>query len=382
MDSSEALVRQLEEVGVRWVFGVPDSTLSELGDALDRKIGDRHIIAPNEGSAVSLAIGSFIGLGALPAVYMQNSGLSNALNPLLSHAHKDVYSIPMLLIIGWRGELLAGSQKIDEPQHLVQGRITQQLLELSGIPHEVLMADDDIKAVITRSARTSIKEQQPTAVLIPRGFLSNRQISQEIFLGKEVVQELPTREAVIRTIVSCLPSDDFVVATTGFSSRELYEIRMEEDGLKNDFLSIGGMGHASAIAIGIALVKKRRKVICLDGDGSALMHLGNLALGARINNLVHILVNNRGHDSVGGQPTCNPGVSFASLAASLGYTAKSVFDLSQLATEVQIALESDKATFLEVKCRRLTRSDLRRPKAHPKESLKELRQRVLLNGED
>ncbi len=304
---------QLTARGIRMFTGVPDSLLKSLCAYIDDH-GEpgRHIITANEGNAVALAAGFHMGTGKLAAVYMQNSGLGNALNPLASLCDPQVYSIPMLLIIGWRGE--PGVK--DEPQHIKQGRITKTQLETAEIPYRILTSESDAASVLDDLFLTMKSQQTPVALLVRKDtFIDYKSVK------KKSATESLTREDALSCLLDQGRSDDLIVSTTGKTSRELFELRKKRGEAAMDFLTVGSMGHTSSIALGVALGKPNRRVICLDGDGSMIMHMGALPIIGSIApvNLIHVVLNNGAHESVGGQATVARNMDFALLAQACGY---------------------------------------------------------------
>ena len=350
--------------GIRFFSGVPDSLLKDICAYISDNVSSRqHVIAANEGASIALAAGHYLATGSPGLVYMQNSGQGNTVNPLMSLADPDVYSIPMLLLIGWRGE--PGIK--DEPQHVKQGKVTLPLLDTLDIPHCVLPENEaDLEECLANMVRLSVEQSRPVALIVKKGTF------EPYKLQTDQKNHYPlTREKAIELVASGL-GDSTIVSTTGKISRELYEFRIRTGATKvQDFLTVGSMGHASQIALGIALAKPNRQVYCLDGDGAAIMHMGSLAVIGSLNvpNFKHIILNNGVHDSVGGQPTVGFGISFTQVAAACGYqtvmTAESAEDVIdkvlQLVTEKGPAL-------LEVKVAKGARADLGRPKTSPKEN--------------
>ncbi len=355
-------VESLKNGGVDFFTGVPDSLLKSFCAYLTDNCGDNHVIAANEGGAVGLASGHYLATGKPALVYMQNSGQGNAVNPLASLADPDVYSIPMVLLVGWRGE--PGVK--DEPQHVKQGKVTVSLFETLGIPTVVLPSDES-EALDTAQAQVkrAIAESRPVAMVVRKGLFGHYTLQ-----NKEAdIAELK-RETAIEGILRALPEDAVVVSTTGMISREVYETR-ERLGLghERDFLTVGSMGHAIMIALGIAKAQPRRKVICLDGDGASIMHLGNMAIAGQSNcgNLTHIVLNNSAHDSVGGQPTVGGRIDLPAIAAACGYDVHSATGLENSLPLCVSALKTstDKPSFVEIKVAKGARKDLGRPKEPP-----------------
>ncbi|MSR70976.1 phosphonopyruvate decarboxylase [Candidatus Kaiserbacteria bacterium] len=361
-------IDSLRTSGVSFFTGVPDSLLKDLLAYIEETVPKKqHITAANEGGAIGIAAGYHLATSSVPAVYMQNSGLGNAVNPLTSLADKEVYAIPMLLIIGWRGE--PGVK--DEPQHIKQGRITPSLLEVLEIPHAIIEPGMDALTVekeITRMVALAKEQGRPAALLVRSGVF-------EAYKTAARPARYPLgREESIEMIIDSLAPQTIVVSTTGKISRELYESRKKRgEGTEKDFLTVGSMGHASQIALGIAQQKPDRLVYCLDGDGATLMQLGGLATVGWVKppNFRHIVLNNLAHESVGGQPSAAATADLAAAARACGYA-------SVLAVETKADLEEALRTlptvpapaFLEVKVNLESRTDLGRPKETPQENKK------------
>ena len=357
----------LRKNAVDFFTGVPDSLLKELCACIAHTSQpSQHVIGANEGGCVALAIGYHLATGNIPLVYLQNSGLGNAINPLMSLADQEVYAVPMLIVVGWRGE--PGVH--DEPQHKKQGRVMLPMLDAMEIPYlvvgpELNRPDTILKEAVPRAQNTN----GPVALIIKKGTFKP-------FAGLQGGQppfEL-SREEAIEQVIDMLAEDDVLVSTTGMVSREVFESRTRKgSGHQRDFLTVGGMGHASQIALGIALQKHERKVFCLDGDGSLLMHMGTLPISGSLKpaNFVHIILNNGAHDSVGGQPTVALNIDILSMARAAGYT--DVF-LANTRQELLSALLELKRSvgprLLEVRVRRGARKDLGRPTTTPVENKK------------
>ena len=350
--------------GIETFTGVPDSLLSGMIIEIDRHPEiRRHLISANEGSAVGYAIGTFVESGRPSVVYMQNSGLGNAINPLLSLAHEKIYGIPMVLIIGWRGEP-GGS---DEPQHMVQGAITRELLDVAGIPHVVLCNDaDKSESEVSDLILSLSKKPGPVAIVVPAA--SFEKISPGLRSRDHhdpTTHPLLSREDALSIVVDSSPDGARMIATTGMLGRELFEIRKARgESHENDLMVVGGMGHASAVAHGVADSNVSRQVYCLDGDGSVIMHMGSLAVvgDQKPKNLKHVVFNNESHGSVGGQPTAGRSISFSELAETLGYfsvgRAENEAQLQKMAKELEL---SQGPAFLEVRVNGDFRKDLGRP---------------------
>lgn len=362
----------LEKAGIQFVTGVPDSLLKNICACItDKYPTNQHIIATNEGSAVALAIGHYLATARPALVYMQNSGLGNAINPLISLADPQVYAIPMLLMIGWRGEILDdGSQINDEPQHNKQGRITLAQLKTLGIPYRILDGGVlGVEGILKELVNDAIQHSGPVAIVVRKNTFSPFKIDSKL-----QDNQLPTREEAIRAVLESLSDDVPVVSTTGMASREIFELRKSaKKGFHRDFLTVGGMGHASQIATGIALAQPDRRVVCIDGDGATLMHSGAMAISADCNNLIHILINNEAHDSVGGQPTKGNVLNFSEIARNFGYRiTMRVSTVEELQRSLAVVITQQSSTLLEVRCKLGSREDLGRPDRTPLQNKAEL----------
>jgi len=349
----------LVKSGVEFFTGVPDSLLSPLCACIaEHATEDKHIITANEGAAIALAAGNYLATAKPSLVYMQNSGLGNAINPLLSLADPSVYAVPMLLMIGWRGE--PGVK--DEPQHLAQGQVTVPMLDAMGIAYHRLPQDtEEAAALVKNLAEDALSEQRPIAILASKNSFAQYKADQ----NSDGETLSLTREQAIAIILENINADSSVVSSTGMISRELYELR---EGFQQkhdtDFLTVGSMGHCSQIALGVALANKNKKVICLDGDGAAIMHMGSMAVTAQsgATNLIHIILNNGRHDSVGGQPTCGFEIDFTTIAKGCGYpSAHSVDNEAELTKALGISMGAQGPVLLEVKVNSGNRDNLGRP---------------------
>ncbi len=350
----------LRTLGADFYTGVPDSLLKPLCDCIMDEFGTdpkHHIIAANEGNAVALAAGYHLATGKIPVVYMQNSGEGNIINPAASLLHEKVYAIPEIFIIGWRGE--PGVH--DEPQHIYQGEITIKLLEDMGIEAFIVSkdtTDDEVMEAMDRF-REILKTGKDVAFVIKKGALTDAP-KVEYKNDNQMI-----REEIIRHIVK-ISGEDPIISTTGKASRELYEIR-EANGQSHqyDFLTVGSMGHSSSIALGIAINKPNQRIWCIDGDGAALMHMGAMAvIGAnKPKNLIHVVINNEAHETVGGLPTVAGNIDFVSIAKACGYeSAIHVDTYDDLDMELNQAKESGVISFIEAGCSIGAREDLGRPK--------------------
>lgn len=347
--------------------GVPDSQLKALCNYLMQEYGisEKHIIGANEGNCTALAAGYYLATGKIPVVYMQNSGIGNMINPAASLLNDKVYSIPCIFIVGWRGE----PKMHDEPQHIYQGEVTIQLLEDLDIRTFVISSDTttDELAKAMQEFNTLLKSGKSVAFVIRKDALTfNHKIayhnSYSLF-----------REAIIRHITD-VTGNDIIVSTTGKASRELFEIReANNQSHESDFLTVGSMGHSSSIALGIAFNKPDSKVWCIDGDGAVLMHMGSLAvIGAnKPYNMVHIVVNNGAHETVGGIPTVAGAIDFVQIAKGCGYPSAVCVDTYK---DLDIALiqakKINQLSFIEVKSAIGSREDLGRPTTTANENKK------------
>lgn len=367
MVDSERFIDALQASGIHFVTGVPDSLLKDVCACMTSRLpGHYHVIATSEGAAVGLAIGHYLATGRPALVYMQNAGLGNIVNPLTSLADSQVYGIPMILMIGWRGEIAAdGSQLKDEPQHVKQGRITPAQLELLGVPFRVIDSQvDDINLIIGELRDVSERQSCPVALLVRKNTFAPFELASQ-----HEISALG-RELALKTLLECLPEDSPVIATTGMISRELFELRQSlNQGHERDFLTVGGMGHASQIAAGIALARPEKSVLCFDGDGALLMHAGSLAVSACCPNLIHVVLNNGAHDSVGGQPTRAAELRLSEVARAAGYKhVRTVDTTPAISDAIAKMIVGRQSSFLEIRCRRGSRKDLGRPDISPMES--------------
>ena len=356
----------INATGADFFTGVPDSQLRALCDYLIYTYGTdprHHVIAANEGNAAAIAAGYHLATGKVPVVYMQNSGEGNIINPAASLLNEKVYGIPCLFIVGWRGE--PGVH--DEPQHIYQGEVTVRLLEDMDIAHFIISKETTEDEIVAKRAefREIFAAGKQAAFVVRKGVLE--------FDGKVKYENSNsmTREEIIRHVVEFTGSDP-IVSTTGKASRELFEIRAARgEGHERDFLTVGSMGHASSIAFGIAVQKPETRVWIIDGDGAALMHMGAMAvIGANApSNIVHIVLNNGAHESVGGMPTVAESIDLVRIAQGCGYkNVLSAADFDELDAALKSASTSDALTLIEVKCAIGARTDLGRPTTTAKEN--------------
>ena len=356
--NAKSLLSSIEHMGIEVITGVPDSTLKQFCDGLQTYEGNlKHYVPVNEGAAIGIAVGTYLSSGHPACVYMQNSGLGNIVNPITSLANEDVYGIPMLLIVGWRGE--PGLK--DEPQHVFQGKITKELLEVLSIPYVILDADtpeSDIPEIL-QQAKDAMAQRKQFALIVRKGTFEKAD-------KFEWENEYPlNREAVLGELLQMIPQEACIVSTTGKISRELYE---QSDKLYGNhdrlFMTVGGMGHASMIAFGIAQNRNDRQVVCIDGDGAALMHMGGLAfLAANApQNFMHIVINNQAHESVGAMPTGAQQVSIAKVAEAAGYKKAIRITKQEELSKVNELLQEEGPVLCEIMVGLASRADLGRPK--------------------
>ena len=354
----------LEITGADFFVGVPDSQLRALCDALMERYGSRrpHIVAANEGTAAAIAAGRHLATGGTPLVYLQNSGEGNIVNALASLLHEKAYGIPLIFVIGWRGE--PGVK--DEPQHAYQGEVTLLLLDLMQVEYFVLSPEttgDEVRTAM-EGFRPLLEQGRSVAFVVRKGALTHD--TKVSYKNGYVLR----REEAVRTILEAAGERDVFVSTTGKASRELFELREARgEGHERDFLTIGSMGHSSSVALGIALSETKRRIWCLDGDGAFLMHMGAAAViaAAKPSNFCHVVLNNEAHESVGGMPTAASAIDIPALARALGYAAaRRAKDGEELAAALEEMKGQAGSCFLEVRCAVGSRADLGRPTIPPK----------------
>lgn len=357
----EFFIETLREKGIDCFAGVPDSLLKNICAYITDHFDATHnIIAANEGAAVGLAAGHYLATRQPACVYMQNSGEGNIINPLASLTDQEVYNIPVLLLIGWRGR--PGVH--DEPQHVKQGKVTTGLLNVMGVNYEVLSKEEDKAAKQIDKAAKALANKEVFALVIEKDTFEDYKL-QNI----EVNDLTMSREEAIQTVAAALGEKDCIVSTTGMISRELFEYRAAmNQGHERDFLTVGSMGHASQIALGIALAQPERRVWCFDGDGAAIMHMGSMAIVANKapKNYVHVVFNNGAHDSVGGQPTVGLKIDLPAVAKAVGYKTEYSVDNKEALNAILKNVNSfEGPTLIEVKVKKGNRKDLGRPTTTP-----------------
>lgn len=361
MISPKFFIEKLRENGIDCFAGVPDSLLKNVCAYITDYFDSAHnIIAANEGAAVGFAAGHYLATGKPACVYMQNSGEGNIINPIASLTDPEVYSIPVLLLIGWRGR--PGVH--DEPQHVKQGKVTTGLLNTMGINFDVLSKEEDKAEKQIAKAVKALQGKEVYALVIEKDTFEDYKLQ-----NVEVNDLSMSREEAIQTVARSLGEKDCIISTTGMISRELFEYRTAMgQGHEKDFLTVGSMGHASQIALGIALAQPERRVWCFDGDGAAIMHMGSMAIVANKapKNYIHVVFNNGAHDSVGGQPTVGLKIDLPAVAQAVGYKATySVDEKEALGSVLCVAKRLDGPVLIEVKVKKGNRKDLGRPTTTP-----------------
>lgn len=346
--------------------GVPDSLLKPLCEIFQKM---NNITAANEGNSVALAAGYYLTTGKIPTVYMQNSGLGNIVNPLLSLSDEKVYKIPAFYIIGWRGE----PNKADEPQHITQGELSEELLQTLKMKYKTLKEEhtiEDFSNILAEAQKYMLEQSKPYALLVQKGAFISNNLQKDTITSEE---NLPLREEVIETIIDSVPVDSVIVSTTGKSSRELYEIRERRgESHEKDFLTVGSMGHSSQIALMIAKNQPKKQVYCIDGEGAMMMHMGAMVVNGQLagKNFAHIVINNGAHDSVGGQINYGKEINFRNIAIECGYhTAYRLSDLEKLREILgEHNQNGEGSLFIQVDVRMGSRENLGRPKLKPIEN--------------
>ena len=335
----------LAQHGVSYFAGVPDSYLNGFCNYALAHCGDRNVITANEGNAVALAAGHYLATKEIPLVYMQNSGEGNTVNPIASLADKDVYAVPMLLLIGWRGQ---GNTEPNHPQHKLQGEITAGLLDLLHIPYSVLDDDDSKFAdAVEKAVKYCREERGIYAFIAPKGVMADPDKPNNV----DDVYPM-SREEAIEVILDQMPENTIYSATTGRATRELFFLREKRgEGKEHDFLNVGSMGHASSVALGIALSRPDRPVVALDGDSAAIMHMGAMTMVSKVSapNFLHVILNNGAHESVGGQPSAGHLLDWTKIAEACGYATMQhpVTTKEELIEAIEELKKVDRAAFID-----------------------------------
>lgn len=359
MVNQDVLFNSLHKIGIDFFTGVPDSLLNDFCLYLTQNIPDtQHVMAANEGNAIAIAAGNYMATGKIPLVYMQNSGIGNATNPLLSLTHPCVYSIPMVLVIGWRGD---PSIK-DHAQHKKQGELTPVFMKDMDIPYEILEDEDKVISQFEWAVKKAKEISSPVALIVKKAILSQKEKHQDY-----PESHLMSREEAISAVIDVLGKEAIYLATTGRATRELHE-QLTIHGITHDieFLNVGAMGHLSSIGLGMALGAPQKKIVVFDGDAAAVMHMGSFATNGRYHphNLLHIVLNNGVNESVGGQKSAGQIVDLTSIAKACGYVTCPSFidkkeDLKQVA---QLFNQKGGLSFADMHVRQGIRKDM--PKLH------------------
>lgn len=365
MITPKFFINVLAKKDISFFAGVPDSLLKNVCAYITDNITPaNNIIAANEGGAMGLAAGYHLATGKIPVVYMQNSGEGNVVNPLLSLTDKDVYNIPVLLLIGWRGE----PGKRDEPQHVKQGKVTLSLLEAMGVRYAILSGvEAEVETQIIEAYSYMQETKEAYALIIRKDIFDEYTLQLKAENGFTL-----SRELAIGIVAGGIEDNATIVSTTGMISRELFEYRTNNNqGHERDFLTVGSMGHASQIALGIALSQPDHRVYCFDGDGASIMHMGNMSIVGCMHpkNFVHVVFNNGAHDSVGGQPTVGLKINFQQIAKAVGYVY--VFSVSTESQLIEVMAEIKSLVgpvFIEIKVKKGARTNLGRPTTTPIEN--------------
>lgn len=345
MLDQQRVFQTLADQGVSFFTGVPDSYLNGFCNYALANCGNRNVIAANEGNAVGIAAGHYFATKEIPLVYLQNSGMGITINPLVSLADKDVYAVPMLILVGWRGQ---GNSEPNHPQHKLQGEITPAIFEIMHIPYTVLTDDDDaFSETIAKAAAYCKKTRQPYGLIAPKGVMAAGEKANDI----DNVYPM-SREEAMEVVLDHMPADTIYSATTGRATRELFFLRERRgESRRHDFLNVGSMGHASSVALGIALEKADRNVVVLDGDSAAMMHMGSMTMVSKLDvpNFMHIVLNNGAHESVGGQPSAGHRVDFTKAAEACGYATigKAVETEDELIAAIRKLKDCGKASFID-----------------------------------
>lgn len=345
MLNQEKVFDVLKRNGVTYYVGVPDSYLNGFCNYALENYPGKSVIAANEGNAVGIAAGHYFATKEIPLVYMQNSGMGISINPLVSLTDKDVYAVPMLLLVGWRGQ---GNTEPNHPQHKLQGEITPGIFDLLHIPYTILSDDDTtFEKTIEKAVQYCVQTRQPYGLIAPKGVMAAANKPNNV----DSVYPM-SREEAMEVILDHMPADTVYCATTGRATRELFFLREKRNETKaHDFLNVGSMGHASSVGLGIALEKPERKVVVLDGDSATMMHMGAMTMVSKldIRNYIHIVLNNGAHESVGGQPSAGHRVDFTKIAAACGYETikKAVESKQELVYAIERLRDCGKASFID-----------------------------------
>ena len=363
----------LHGIGINFFTGVPDSLLNDFCLYLTENMSDgHHIMAANEGNAIGIAVGHYLATGNIPLVYMQNSGIGNSTNPLLSLAHDSVYGIPMILLIGWRGD----PEVNDHMQHKKQGELTPILMKEMDIPFEILDQENTVVEKFKWAFDKAKEISSPVALIVKKGILAEK-VKKQTYPESELMN----REEAISIILDTIGPDAVYLATTGRATRELHE-QITKKGWSDpmEFLNVGAMGHLSSIALGISFAKPDKKIVVLDGDSAAIMHLGSLATIGRYpsSNLVHIVLDNEVNESVGGQPSAGITADLTKIAEACGYCTPvgPVFSALEVQNFLNLQPKGKKPSFMDLKIRQGIRKDMPKLQINHKEMKTQLMDRL------
>ena len=355
MVNQQTLFEALDRLGVKFFTGVPDSLLNDFCLYMTNNIPDsRHVMAANEGNAIGIAAGNYMATGNIPVVYMQNSGIGNAANPLLSLTHDCVYGIPMILVIGWRGDPSIN----DHAQHKKQGELTPVLMKDMDIPYEILDSDDTVIDKFTWAVNKAKEISSPVALIAKKAILTQKE-------KKQTYAESPlmNREEAIAAVIDVFGEDAVYLGTTGRATREVNEqLKLHGIGEGHEWQNVGSMGHVSSVGLGLALGRPDKRIVVFDGDAAAVMHLGALATNCRYKapNLIHIVLNNGVNESVGGQQSAGQLIDLTGVANSCGY--RNVGHAIKTKEELQNVIKNlpgnDMPTFVDVHVRQGIRPDM------------------------
>lgn len=353
MIDPKIFLKSLKKNEINFYSGTPDSVLANLLEILKNE--KNFQISPHEGIAVSSGVGYHYATKKIPCIFMQNSGLGNILNPISSIAHKNIFSVPMLLLIGMRG------YKGDEPQHLIQIKATPKILKSSDISYFWLDSKTNVNKQIQYATNLAKKNRMPVAILIKKNLFLKIKVFKQKDNDKKKVSGSSYNDYII-TLSKFIKKKDYIFSPTGFVHRTLFYNRNK---FKTDkiFYNIGGMGHLSSIAYTVANLKKKSKVFCLEGDGSFLMHLGCQTLidKSKLKNFKYILFNNKSHYSTGGNiPSNITNIKLKLFAKSIGLNylkIKSAHDLNKFMLK-----KSEENYFLDLDCNNVHFKNLPRPK--------------------
>ena len=370
MVNQQYLFDSLKNMGVDFFTGVPDSLLNDFCLYLcQHYTNEQHVMAANEGNAVAIAAGHYLATGHIPVVYMQNSGIGNATNPLLSLAHQTVYSVPMILVIGWRGDPAVK----DHAQHKKQGELTPVLMKNIDIPFEILDDDNTVVDRFAWAVKKATEISSPVALIAKKGILTQKEKHQEY-----PESTLMNREEAISAVIDVFSSDATYLATTGRATRELHEqLKLKGIDVGHEFLNVGSMGHVSSVGLGIALAKPEQKVVVFDGDAAAVMHMGAMATNCRYKagNMIHMVLNNGVNESVGGQPSAGYVVNLTEIAAACGYrtTGHAIETKEELQAILKDYKKDKMPLFIDVHVRQGIRQDMPKLDINHREAIQNLK---------